>query len=113
MLTNLLLPWMEEEGLIFATSSDMHDSPMGKMEWRGTEALAHPNAALAYESIYPAANDVRSQIFEIIDRAWIELNMKETIYSALNSCDEEEFLSRLFAMDIPEVLKDAIREVQW
>lgn len=51
LLTNLLLPWMEEEGLIFATSSDMHDSPMGKMEWNSTETLAHPNAALAYESI--------------------------------------------------------------
>lgn len=51
LLTNLLLPWMEEEGLIFATSSDMHDSPMGKMEWNSTETLAHPNAALAHESI--------------------------------------------------------------
>lgn len=51
LLTNLLLPYMDDDGLIFATSSDMHDSPMGKMEWRGTEALAHPNAALAHESI--------------------------------------------------------------
>ena len=44
LLANLLLPFMEENGKIFATSSDMHDSPMGKMEWKGTEALAHPSA---------------------------------------------------------------------
>ena len=43
LLTNLMLPYMEEKGKIFATSSDMHDSPMGKMEWRGTETLAHPS----------------------------------------------------------------------
>ena len=43
LLANLLLPHMEPEGKIFATSSDMHDSPMGKMVWEGTEALAHPS----------------------------------------------------------------------
>ena len=42
LLANLLLNDMEDGGKIFATSSDMHDSPMGKMEWQGTEALAHP-----------------------------------------------------------------------
>ena len=42
LLANLLLPYMEDDGKIFATSSDMHDSPMGKMVWQGTEALAHP-----------------------------------------------------------------------
>ena len=43
LLANLLLPYMEEEGRIFSTSSDMHDSPIGKMVWEGTEALAHPS----------------------------------------------------------------------
>ena len=43
LLANLLLPYMEEDGKIFATSSDMHDSPMGKMVWEGTEKLAHPS----------------------------------------------------------------------
>ena len=37
-----MMPYMEPGGKIFATSSDMHDSPMGKMVWPGTEALAHP-----------------------------------------------------------------------
>ena len=43
LLANLMLPYMEADGKIFATSSDMHDSPMGKMVWAGTEALAHPS----------------------------------------------------------------------
>ena len=43
LLTNLLLPYMDDSGLIFATSSDMHDPPMGKLVWRGADALAHPD----------------------------------------------------------------------
>ena len=43
LLANLMLPHMEPDGKIFSTSSDMHDSPMGKMVWEGTEALAHPS----------------------------------------------------------------------
>lgn len=43
LLANLMLGHMEPDGKIFATSSDMHDSPMGKMEWKDTEALAHPS----------------------------------------------------------------------
>ena len=43
LLANLMLPYMEENGKIFSTTSDMHDSPMGKMEWTTTEALAHPS----------------------------------------------------------------------
>ena len=50
-LTNLLLPYFEDDGLIFSTSSDMHDSPMKKMEWTGTEALAHPSPLLAKDNI--------------------------------------------------------------
>ena len=42
LLAGLMLPYMEQNGKIFSTSSDMHDSPMGKMVWEGTEALAHP-----------------------------------------------------------------------
>ena len=43
LLANLMLPFMDSDGKIFSTSSDMHDSPMGKMVWEGTEALAHPS----------------------------------------------------------------------
>ena len=51
LLTKLMLPYMAEEGRIFITSSDMHDAPGGKMVWKGTEILAHPNEKFAKESI--------------------------------------------------------------
>ena len=41
LLANMLLPLMAEPGKIFSTTSDMHDSPLGKMSWPGTDALAH------------------------------------------------------------------------
>ena len=43
LLANRMLPYMEPDGKIFVTSSDMHDSPMGNMVWEGTEALAYPS----------------------------------------------------------------------
>lgn len=43
LLANRMLPYMEPDGKIFVTSSDMHDSPMGNMVWEGTDALAHPS----------------------------------------------------------------------
>lgn len=51
LLTNLLLPCMEDKGRIFVTSSDMHDSPNRKMEWKGTESLAHPEPEMAEDTI--------------------------------------------------------------
>lgn len=51
LLTNLLLPHVSENGMIFSTSSDMHDAPMTNMVWNGTEALAHPDEALAKDKI--------------------------------------------------------------
>lgn len=51
LLTNLLLPHMEPEGRIFVTSSDMHDAPTYKMDWKGSEALAHPTPKMAENTI--------------------------------------------------------------
>lgn len=51
LLANLLLSHMEPKGRIFVTSSDMHDAPMHRMEWKGTEALAHPEPKLAEDTI--------------------------------------------------------------
>ena len=41
LLTNLLLPYMEEDGKIFNVTSDMHNPP-GGIEWRDPEELFHP-----------------------------------------------------------------------
>ena len=43
LLTQLLLPHMAQDARILNISSDMHNPPgPGKMEWPGTEAVAHP-----------------------------------------------------------------------
>ena len=41
LLTNLLLPYMEDSGKIFNVASDMHNPP-GGIEWRDPEELFHP-----------------------------------------------------------------------
>lgn len=41
LLTNLLLPYMENKAKIFNVTSDMHNPP-GKMEWVDPELLFHP-----------------------------------------------------------------------
>ena len=45
LLANLLLDQMDEQGKVISTTSDMHDSPMGKMVWPGTEALAYADGS--------------------------------------------------------------------
>ena len=51
LLTELMLPHIETNGKIFVTSSDMHDAPGRKMQWIGTEKLAHPDSFMATDSI--------------------------------------------------------------
>ena len=41
LLTNLLLPYMEDNAKIFNVTSDMHNPP-GGIEWRDPELLFHP-----------------------------------------------------------------------
>jgi NAD(P)-dependent dehydrogenase (short-subunit alcohol dehydrogenase family) len=41
LLTQLLLPYMAEDGRIYNVSSDMHNPP-GGITWPGADALAHP-----------------------------------------------------------------------
>ena len=43
LLTNLLLPQMTEDARILNISSDMHNPPYVQLEWKGVEAMAHPN----------------------------------------------------------------------
>ena len=54
LLTTLLLPFMEKEGKILVTASDMHNPPLEAgetFEWPGTEALAHPDDSMAVSRI--------------------------------------------------------------
>ena len=54
LLTNLLLPFMDKQGKIIATASDMHNPPLKEgetFEWLGTEAIAHPDETMATNPI--------------------------------------------------------------
>lgn len=54
LLTNLLLPFMDKNGKIIVTSSDMHNPPLKegqKFEWIGTEAIAHPDEEMAIDFV--------------------------------------------------------------
>ena len=83
LLTNLLLPWMEEEGLIFATSSDMHDSPMGKMEWNSTETLAHPNPGLMKTNFMPLTKASMAFVKMSMPERYGDLDKSSTAYAQL------------------------------
>lgn len=43
LLTNLLLPYIEEKGRIIAVSSDMHNPPGKELVWKGVKELAMPD----------------------------------------------------------------------
>ncbi|WP_408070764.1 TIM-barrel domain-containing protein [Butyrivibrio sp. JL13D10] len=66
---------------------------------------------IAVSNIALAKNDKHKQVFDILERAWIETVTKDIIYSALKAKSDDEFLKWLSEFDTSEVMKDAIREV--
>lgn len=52
LLTNLLLPQIEDEGRILSISSDMHNPPYGELIWKGAEILANPTAEIMKQRYY-------------------------------------------------------------
>ncbi|MCR5331273.1 MAG: DUF5110 domain-containing protein, partial [Lachnospiraceae bacterium] len=61
-----------------------------------------------------AENDKKSEVVDILDRAWTVMEHKEKVfyelYMAGNDSDSA-FLDRFLGLDIPELIKDAVREV--
>ena len=52
LLTNLLLPQIEEGGVILNISSDMHNPPYGELIWKGVKILAHPEEEIMNQRYY-------------------------------------------------------------
>ena len=52
LLTNLLLPQIEDDGRILNISSDMHNPPYGELVWKGAEILAHPTEEIMRQRYY-------------------------------------------------------------
>lgn len=46
LLTNLLLPYMKDNGRILNISSDMHNPPYGELIWKSAEILAYPTQSM-------------------------------------------------------------------
>ncbi|MBR1862440.1 MAG: DUF5110 domain-containing protein [Lachnospiraceae bacterium] len=64
-----------------------------------------------FEGLTAAVNDKEELLFELLDRAWIPMILKEKVYGAFKGASSDEsFLKWLSQSDAPEKLKDAIRE---
>ncbi len=63
------------------------------------------------EDVTLLENDYKKLVFEIIDRAWIDMIEKDRINDMLNSLERDDFYRWLESADISEKLKDAIEEV--
>ncbi len=50
LLTNLLLPYMKDNGRILNISSDMHNPPYDELIWKSAEILAFPTQALSTDN---------------------------------------------------------------
>lgn len=67
---------------------------------------------IVIENVVLASNDWKKEVFDVIEYAWCELRYKEEVNHILNTCgDIEKFDGKLSQLDIPEIIKDAIREV--
>ncbi|MCR5324070.1 MAG: glycoside hydrolase family 31 protein [Lachnospiraceae bacterium] len=69
---------------------------------------------LTVNGLKKAGNDKKSETVELLDRAWTVMEYKEKVFNELITAgkdNDEAFLCRLDGLDVPELLKDAIREI--
>ncbi len=71
---------------------------------------AADGAIVKVEGLGLRENDARKEVLSLIDEAYIENRLKETLAEDLQSLSGEAFLKALEGRDVPEILKDAIRE---
>ncbi len=67
--------------------------------------------AVTFYNVVLSGNDHVKEVFDILERAEIEIVTKDKIYNAVSTKNTQEFLSWLRSADISENLKDAITEV--
>jgi alpha-glucosidase (family GH31 glycosyl hydrolase) len=86
--------------------------PLKKMLTLYLETVkADEGAGLELRGIKLAGNDHQKEVFNILERAYIGIRLKDIIYDALTSKDDWEFLRWLKGADASETLKDAIFEI--
>ena len=70
------------------------------------------NVSVRISGIRLAENDRKGRVIELLNRAWTVNDYKERIFWAYEEAEDEEcFLRRLSGLEVPETLKDAIREI--
>ena len=72
---------------------------------------AKDGATIKISGITLSSNSHKDKVFDILEYAWMSTVVKDQIFNAVNSMEDEEFLKWLRAFDISETLKDAIYEV--
>ncbi len=72
---------------------------------------ADEGAGLELKDVVLSGNDHHREVFNILERAYIDIISKDRIYNKLLSSDDEGFLKWLSGSDVSETLKDAISEV--
>lgn len=72
---------------------------------------ASEGTAVTFYNVILSGNNHVKEVFEILERAEIEILTKDKIYGAVSSMTSEEFLDWLRSADVLETLKDAITEV--
>ena len=72
---------------------------------------ASEGTAVTFYNVILSGNNHVREVFEILERAEIEILTKDKIYGAVSSMTSEEFLDWLRSADVLETLKDAITEV--
>ena len=72
---------------------------------------ASEGITVSFDNVVLTGNDHVKEVFDILERAQIEIVTKDKIYNAVRTMDADAFLSWLHAEDFSEILKDAITEV--
>ncbi|MCR5402746.1 MAG: glycoside hydrolase family 31 protein [Butyrivibrio sp.] len=98
----------DEEGKRLDTS---YDAARHSVTVRLGKVSAQKGAAVKIRSLALSENDLRTEVYTILDRAWTKITDKDIVYRALNGKSKEEFLEWLRGSGISETLKDAITEV--
>ena len=81
-----------------------------KVKLRGVNTLT--GAVLRLKGLKLTGNAKRDRLIELLNRAWTVNDYKERIFWAFEEAeDEERFIRRLSGLEVPETLKDAVREI--
>ena len=77
------------------------------------DLLSAEGGTIVFTDLQPAENDEEKELFDLIEHAWISMNLKEELYNDFTNpgISRETFVQKLKEKSMPLELKDAIREL--